>query len=103
MVLPRAWSLHSRPDLEEQWMAAGAPPEMWGLMMEAFAQCPGFQPRPPVPMRSARFNNCYVMRSDIFDRYMTSLFEAIERLRDVMAGKPLFSFHRIWGYVGERR
>ena len=102
VVVPRMWSVHDRPDLEGQWMESGAPPEMWALMMQAFAEQEAFRPMPIHPVKTAAFNNSFMMRSEIFDRYMTALMAVIDRLKELMHGKPYYPFHRIWGYVAER-
>ena len=102
IILPRMWPLHDRPDLEGQWRASGAPPEMWEDMMAAFGAQAAMRPVPTTPIRTACFNNCFMMRSELFDKYMTALFQAIEQLKDRLTGRPYYPFHRMWGYVGER-
>ena len=88
IILPRMWALHDRPDFEGQWRASGAPPEMWEDMMAMFGAQPAMQPAPAVPIRTACFNNCFMMRSELFDRYMTALFQAIEQLKVASQGNP---------------
>lgn len=82
--------------LERQWKTC-APADIWDRMLLALSRNPVMARYLHAPIMSCVFNNMYVMKWEIFDRYMTTLMDAIADL-DGEVG----DLNRIYGHIGER-
>jgi len=85
--------------LEEQWKSC-LPSEWWDLTVAAFRQARYFQDRPCLVdfgLRSPVWHNMYIMRSSLFDEYMTLLWDCFAVLTEQI--EPL---RRGWGHHSER-
>lgn len=85
--------------LEEQWKAC-MPPDRWEPMVESVRRCGYFRDRPcriDFGLRSAVWNNMYIMRASLFDEYMRFLMDCIDFL--AATTEPM---HRGWGHHAER-
>ncbi|GBR50125.1 capsular biosynthesis protein [Neokomagataea thailandica NBRC 106555] len=101
VIVPRMWHLHDRPDLESEWKNSGLPPQMWELFMEAMRNHKQFLPLPHYPVRTSNHNSIFIMKTELFDEYMSGLFGTIKDLEALMEGK-IHHFPRMWGYVAEK-
>jgi hypothetical protein len=85
--------------LEQQWKSC-QPHEMWDVIMTAVRESlaeTGAGCDIDTGVRTGYFNNMYIMRSDIFDQYMTFYMKCAER---ILSRAP--SYQRMLGHCGER-
>lgn len=86
-------------DLESQWKTC-LPLEYWRVMMECVLQtklAKESKLKGHMRISNASYNNMYIMRSELFDEYMTFFFEIINLMKTKVS-----SYDRIWGHCSER-